>query len=134
MEIVDAKIKATSTISNVDLINCEIEGVFDKCNLLGTDAKNSQLSKCTITHSEIDDSKVINCKVDGSSLINCYFMDGFLNGEMHGGVFRSGDLGPYASLDSDVKIVNEVDNFFNTRFDDDSKGDKKGKIPGFGKK
>ncbi len=134
MEIVDAKIKATSTLSNLDLINCEIEGVFDKCNLLGTDAKNSQLSKCRITHSEIDDSKVLSCRVDGSSLINCYFMDGFLNGDMSGGVFRSGDLGPYATLDADVKIVNEVDNFFNTRFDDESKGDKKGKIPGFGKK
>ncbi len=134
MEIVDAKIKATSTLSNLDLINCEIEGVFDKCNLLGTDAKNSQLSKCRITHSEIDDSKVLSCRVDGSSLLNCYFMDGFLNGDMSGGVFRSGDLGPYATLDADVKIVNEVDNFFNTRFDDESKGDKKGKIPGFGKK
>jgi hypothetical protein len=61
-------------------------------------------------------------------------MDGYLNGDMNGGVFRSGELGPYASLDSEVKIVNETDNFFDYKFDDESKGDKQGKIPGFGKK
>ena len=133
-EIVDAKIKATATITNVDLINCTLEGVFESCNLLGCDAANSQFSKSRMTHSEIDKSKVLNCKVDGSTLNNCFFMDGYLNGDMNGGVFRSGELGPYASLDSEVKIVNETENFFDTKFDDESKGDKDGKIAGFGKK
>jgi hypothetical protein len=134
IEIVDAKIKATSTISNVDFINCDLEGVFESCNLVGCDIKESQISKSRINHTDADNSKILSCKVDNSSLSNCYFMDGYLNSDMHGGVFRSGELGPYASLDSDVKIVNETENFFDTKFDDDSKGDKKGKIPGFGKK
>lgn len=134
IEIVDAKIKATSTISNVDFINCDLEGVFDSCNLVGCDIKESQISKSRINHTDADNSKILSCKVDNSSLNNCYFMDGYLNSDMHGGVFRSGELGPYASLDSDVKIVNETENFFDTKFDDDSKGDKKGEIPGFGKK
>lgn len=133
-EVVDADIKATSTISNIDLINCRINGVFENCNLLGTEANDSQLSKSRITHSEINKSKVLSCKVDGSTLNNCYFMSGYLNGDMNGGVFRSGELGPYASLDSEVKIVNETDNFFDAKYDDESKGDKDGKIPGFGKK
>ena len=54
---------------------------------------------------------------------------------MMGGVFRSGELGPWASLDSEVKIVTDTDNFFDTRFElDGGKGDKKGKIFGYGKK
>jgi hypothetical protein len=134
MEIVDAKIKATSTINNFDFINCDLIGVFDSCNLLGCNVNNSQISKSRITHSEVKNSKVLSCKVDGSTLDNCFFMDGYLNGDMHSGVFRSGELGPYASLDADVKIVNDNENFFDTKYDDESKGDKDGKIAGFGKK
>lgn len=134
LEIVDATLKATSTVSNFDLINCNLEGVFENCGIVGCDVINSQLSKSRITHTDVDNSKVLSCKVEGSTLNNCYFMDGYLNGDMHGGVFRSGELGPYATLDSEVKIVNETDNFFDTKYDDESKGDKDGKIAGFGKK
>lgn len=134
IEIVDANIKATSTIKNFELINCNLEGIFDSCTLVGCEVINSQLSKSSIIHCDVDNSKVLACRVDGSSLKNCYFMEGFLNGDMMGGVFRSGELGPYASMDADVKIVNDHENFFNTKFDDDDgKGDKKGKITGFGK-
>jgi hypothetical protein len=38
---------------------------------------------------------------------------------MYGGVYRSGKLGPYGMLDSDVKIIRSYDNFFDTTFDDD---------------
>lgn len=134
IEIVDANIKATSTIKNFELINCNLEGIFDSCTLVGCEIINSQLNKSSIIHSDVDNSKVLACRVDGSSLKNCYFMEGFLNGDMMGGVFRSGELGPYASMDADVKIVNDHENFFDTKFDDDDgKGDKKGKITGFGK-
>lgn len=134
IEIVDATIKATSTIKNFELINCNIEGIFESCTLVGCEIINSQLSKSKIIHSDVDNSKVLACRVDGSTLKNCYFMEGFLNGDMMGGVFRSGDLGPYANIDSDVKIVNDNENFFDTKYDDEGgKGDKKGKITGFGK-
>jgi hypothetical protein len=52
-------------------------------------------------------------------------MDGYLNGDMFGGVFRSGELGPFASMDSEVKIVTDSENFFDTTFDEDEKGDVK---------
>jgi hypothetical protein len=47
---------------------------------------------------------------------------------MNGGIFRSGELGPYASISPDTKIVGSSDNFFDTRFDSQDKGDKKGVI------
>ncbi len=134
MEIVDANIKTSSTLRNYDFINCNLEGIFENCFLLGCDVLNSQLSKSKIENTEVDNSKVLSCRVDGSSLKNCYFMEGFLNSEMLGGVFRSGELGPYASLDSEVKIVNDHENFFNVKYEEDEdKGDKEGKITGFGK-
>lgn len=134
VEIVDANIKTSSTLKNYEFINCNLEGIFEGCAFLGCEITNSQLSKSKVEHTEIDNSKVLACRVDGSSLKNCYFMEGFLNGEMLGGVFRSGELGPYASLDSEVKVVNDHENFFNIKYEEErTKGDKDGKITGFGK-
>jgi hypothetical protein len=61
-------------------------------------------------------------------------MDGYLNGDMQGGIYRSGKLGPYATMDSEVKVVTDDQNFFDTKYEaDGEKGDKKGIIDGYGK-
>lgn len=133
IELVDAKFKSTSTLRGIDLINCRVEGIFEDCFFLGCEVKNSQLSTCKLQNTEAENSKILNCKVEQSDIINCYFMNGYLNGNMSGGVFRSGDLGPYAILDSDVKIVTDNDNFFDTKFEEDEKGDKDGVIKGYKK-
>ena len=134
IEVVDARIKSTSTIKGYDMINCNVEGIFEDCFFIGTDINNSQLSKCKLLHSDANNTKVLNCNVDASTLENCYFMDGYLNGDMVGGIYRSGKLGPYASMDSDVKIVTDYNNFFDIRYDEEGeKGDKKGIIDGYGK-
>lgn len=134
IEVVDANIKSTSTIKGYDMINCNVEGIFEECFFIGTDINNSQLSKCKLQHSDANNSKILNCKVEASTLENCYFMDGYLNGDMIGGIYRSGKLGPYASMDSDVKIVTDYENFFDIRYDEEGeKGDKKGIIDGYGK-
>jgi uncharacterized protein YjbI with pentapeptide repeats len=134
LEVVDSKIKTNSTLEGLDFVNCELEGIFENCLFLGCDIKNSQCSKSKILQSDANDSKILSCKVEQSSLTNCYFMDGLLNGDMHGGVYRSGKLGPFATMDSEVKIVTDDNNFFDTKYEDETKGDKKGVIAGFGKK
>jgi len=134
MEVVDANIKGTSTIKGYELINCNLEGIFDDCFLIGSNIINSQLSKSKLQHSDAEDTKILNCNVDGSTLTNCYFMEGYLNGDMRGGVYRSGKLGPYATMDSDVKIVTDYDNFFDTKFDaEGDKGTDKGIMKSYGK-
>lgn len=133
VEIVDANFKSLLTIRGCDLINCQVEGIFEDCFFVGSEIKNSQLVKSKIQHSDVDNSKVLSCKVEQSELTNCYFMNGYLNGDMTGGVFRSGELGPYANLDSSVKVVTDTSNFFDTPFEEDRKGDKQGAIKGFKK-
>ena len=134
MEVIDATMKSTSTLRGYDLVNCICEGIYEDCFFAASEITNSQIVKCKLYHSDVKDTKVLNCKVDGSSLTNCYFMDGYLNGDMFGGVYRSGKLGPYATMDVDVKIVTDSDNFFDTTYDEETKGDGKGQIKGFGKK
>lgn len=133
LEIVDASIKTTTTLKNFDFVNSNLEGIFEDCLFLGCEIKNSQCIKSKLLQSEAEESKILNCKVDQSTLTNCFFMSGHLNGDMRGGVFRSGKLGPFATMDSDVKIITDNDNFFDTKYEDESKGDKKGVIDGYGK-
>jgi hypothetical protein len=133
IEIVDANIKVNSTLKTVDLINCKVEGIFEDCYFVGSEINNSQVTKCKLQHSDALNTKVLNCNVESSTLENCYFMEGYLNGDMRGGIYRSGKLGPYATLDSEVKLVKDYDNFFDTRFDIDDKSDSKGIIKSFGK-
>ncbi len=134
MEVIDTKVKTTSTLRNYDLVNCEIEGIFEDCLFLGCEINNSQVVKSKLIHSDASNSKILNCKVESTTLIGCYFMDGYLNGDMQGGIYRSGKLGPYATMDSEVKVVTDDNNFFDTRYEtDDEKGDKKGRIDGYGK-
>lgn len=133
IEIVDANLKVNSTLKTVDLINCKVEGIFEDCYFVGSEINNSQATKCKFQHSDALNTKLLNCNVESSTLENCYFMEGYLNGNMEGGVYRSGKLGPNATLDSEVKIVTDNNNFFDTRFDIDDKSDSKGIIKSFGK-
>ena len=133
MEIVDARLKTTSTLKNLDLVNCQLEGIFEDCLFLGCEIVNAQCIKSKLLQSEVEESKILNCKVEQSTLNNCYFMSGLLNGDMYGGVFRSGKLGPFATMDSEVKIVTDNNNFFDTKYEDETKSDKKGIIDGYGK-
>lgn len=134
IEIVDANIKLVSSIKTVEFINCNIQGTLSDCFFVGCEIKNSQLIKSKLKHSDVIDSKVLNCNVDSSKLKNCYFMEGYLNGDMQGGVYRSGKLGPYATMDTEVKIVTDYDNFFDTKFDpEDEKGDGKEILKSYGK-
>jgi hypothetical protein len=134
VEIIDATLNTSGTIKLYTLLNCNVEGILEDCQIVGCEIKNSQITKSKIYNSDIAGSKVLNCRVEGTSLKDCYFMNGFFNGDMSGGVFRSGELGPYAILGSDVKIVSDTENFFDTKFEETpQKGEDKGIIPGFGK-
>ena len=133
IEIIDCDIKAINTLSGVDLINCNVQGVFNDCFLVSSVVKNSQLSKSKLQGSDVYNTKILNSSAEASTLNNCYFVEGYMNSDMRGGVFRSGKLGPHATLDTDVKIVKDTKNFFDTKFDTEEKQMKKGDIKNYGK-
>jgi len=119
-ELIDAQFKCIKNIKDIDLINCSVsEAIFHDCNIINTDLTNCQVIKSHVWGSEIKNSKVLNSSVESSELHNCYFMGGYLNGDMIGGVLRSGKLGPYANVSSETKIISETDNFFDTKFDEE---------------
>lgn len=128
IEIVDTDIKLTQNVKDFDFINCRIsDGIFENCNFVNSEVNNSQIVKSKLHGCDINKTKVLNCNVEASNLKDCFFMNGYLNSDMIGGVFRSGKLGPYANISSETKIVTQVDNFFDTSFDDDNYDLKKDK-------
>jgi len=134
MEIVDAEVKSNLVIDGFEFVNSTIlDGIYENCNFYGCEISNTQISKSKIEASNILGSKVLSCRVESSTLTDCYFMNGFLNSDMNGGVYRSGDLGPYASISPDTKIVGSSDNFFDTKFDSQQKEEDKGAIKGYKK-
>jgi len=127
LEVVDANVKSLMTINRTEFINCMIiDGIYDTCNFHGCDIKNSQLTKSSVHNSEVGGSKLMACHVEQTTISDCFFMNGYLNGDMNGGIFRSGELGPFATISSETRIVtdNGYGNFFDTRFDSDDKYDK----------
>lgn len=127
IEIIDATVKTVLTVKDIDFINCNVlEGIFEDCLFHSSQINKSQISKSKIHNSDVTDCKVLSCRVEDSNLKDCYFMNGYLNSNMEGGVFRSGELGPFASISSDTKIVTDSDNFFDTSFETDRDIDKKG--------
>lgn len=134
IEVVDATVKSILTVKRTEFINCTIlDGIYDRCNFHGCEINDSHVIKSSIHSSDVNDSKLLSCHVDQSSLVNSFFVNGMLNGSMEGGVFRSGELGPFASISPETTIVQDqgYGNFFDTRFDQDDKFDKESLIKPF---
>jgi hypothetical protein len=120
IEVIDARIKTNFNLSNYDFINCVVnDGIFENCTFVNCEIRNSQVVKSKVHGSTVYGSKVLNTTVEASQLKDCFFMNGYLNADMEGGVLRSGKLGPYANVSSTTKVVTDRDNFFDTKFDDD---------------
>ena len=120
-EIIDAKVKSNFNMKDYDFINCVVsDGIFENCTFVNSDVTNSQIILSKVVGTDIINSKLLNSNVEASNIKDCFFMNGYLNADMEGGVLRSGKIGPYANISSTTKIVSEIDNFFNTKFDDDA--------------
>lgn len=128
LEVIDAELHGTALIKNVDLIDCYVRNAdLQGCVLISCEADKAILNHCKIQRgSEITDSKVLECQVDEISILkDCYFSEGYLNGTMEGGVFRSGKIGEAGVVSTETKVLNSNQNFFN--LDISKQGVEKGK-------
>lgn len=121
IEVVGANINGIDALNNYDFIDCNINGMFSKCTFVDCNIKNSDISKSIVYNCNIENSKLYNTNAEKSVLKNCYFVGGEMNSEMYGGVFRSGKIGKHGFMDKNVKIINDYNNFFNTRYDSEDK-------------
>ena len=129
VELVDAEFKCLGQINNIDFVRCTIkQGDFENCKLYACDVKSSIINLSKVNDTTIKESKVLDTFVDKHSFVqNCYFVGGVIDGEMEGGVFRSGKVGPNGRVSSTTKMMSP-DNFFNVDFAKTDDGNKKNGI------
>lgn len=131
LEVVNADVKSTFLLEGYDFINCVIkDSTLLQCETYTCEVHNTHIDNSIIQSTEIFESKLTNCRVDQFSLIvESYFTEGILDGEIKGGVLRSGILGKNAVISSTTRILTE-DNFFNIKKGQvvSKKGNKKGTI------
>ena len=127
MEIIGAEFKSVLNLHNYDFIDCNIEdGIFDKCSFISTSVSNAEINRSKISNSNIDGCKLLNTNIETSRLEDSLFINGYMNSDMIGGIFRSGKIGPYGSLSSTTKIVDKKTNFFGVDSDEEDDSKKKG--------
>lgn len=127
MEIIGAEFKSVLNLHNYDFIDCKIEdGIFDKCEFVSTTVSNAEINRSKISNSNIDGCKLMNTNIEASRLEDSLFINGYMNSDMIGGIFRSGKIGPYGSLSSTTKIVNKETNFFGIDSEEEDDSKKKG--------
>lgn len=129
MEVVDATIKGIFDINNWTFVDCTINGgVYHNCRFVNCTINNTHMYKGEMESSEIFNTRMTNSEVDKYCTVSKSFLyGGYLNGDMTDGVLRLTKVGEDATLGDDVKILTDVDDFFNIRKqrEDDKKGKEK---------
>ena len=127
MEIVDADFQTIFDLNYMTCIDSNANGgTYNDCVFINCEIKNAHLHNCKLISSDVYNAKMENCSVDQTSMLkNCYFYGGLLDGEMIGGVFRSGKVGQFGSLSDSTKIATDMDSYFNTSIEQEEQGIKK---------
>ena len=114
IEVVDAEINGNYTLEYFDFINCKINSTSVlQCDLVNCEINQSHVMNAKMKDCEAVKSKVIDTAVsEHSKLVDCFFMGGKMEGEMEGGVLRSGVIGKNAIISSSTEILTNH-NFFN---------------------
>ena len=126
LELVDADFQTIFDLGNMSFIDSNANGgTYNDSQFINCEIKNAHLHNCTFISCDVYNCKMENCNVDQTSMLkNCYYYGGNMNGEFKSGVFRSGKIGEYGVLGDDVRIVTDMDSYFNTSIDDEG-GDQK---------
>lgn len=124
IELVDATFKTIFDLNHIDFIECSMNsGRYNACNFISSELINGTIHGGEIMDSNISNSKIENAKIDKESevsdsyLYQCY-IDSTVNGNS---VLRMCKIGPNAVIEDSVKIVTDINNYFNTKPAVDSK-------------
>ena len=127
LELVDADFQTIFDLGNISVIDSNANGgTYNDSQFINCEVKNAHLHNCTFISADLYNCKLENCNVDAQSMLkNCYWYGGLMGGDFQSGVFRSGKIGEFGVLGDAVRIVTDMDSYFNTSIDDEGTDQKK---------
>ena len=112
LQVKDTKIK-NCVVTDVEFVNCEIEGVLDRCTFYGCTIKNSRLLNCKpIKENKIISSKIAESPLHVSNVCDDCFIENkkfTINCTVNGGVIRNGEIGKLAKVSKETMIVELIE-------------------------
>ena len=98
---------------DVEIVDCEVEGVIERCTFYSSTIKNSRIVDCK----PVKNNKFISCKIGETPLhITNVCDDCFIenkkfpiNCAVNGGVIRNGEIGKLAKISSETMIVELIE-------------------------
>ena len=98
-------------VTDVEFINCEIEGVLERCAFFECKLKNSRFTYCNFAKDNVVDfSKVAESPLHASNVLNDCFIENktnVINCEVNRGVIRNGEIGKLAKVSKETMIVEQ---------------------------
>lgn len=121
LEVVDADFQTIFDLKNISIIDSNANGgTYNDCIFISCEVRNAHIHNGIMISCDVYNCKMENTNVDNASMLkNCYYYGGNLDGEMVSGVFRSGKIGQYGKLGDDVRIVTDMDSYFNTSLEEE---------------
>jgi hypothetical protein len=100
-------------VNDVEFIQCEIQGILERCWFYECKIKNSRLTNCEfMKQNTIEFSKIAESPLHITNICNdCYIENKryIINCEMNRGVIRNGEIGKLAKLSKETMIVELVE-------------------------
>lgn len=109
-QLKDTKLK-NCKLSEMEFINCELEGVINNSSFYSCTIKNSRIQECDLAQANtVYFSKVSECQLHvGNSCEDCFIENKrmIINCEVVRGVIRNGEIGKLAKISKETMIVEE---------------------------
>ena len=109
MQVKDASFKDSFLIKDVDLINCNISGILEDCNLWSCKIENSHLENCElIVSNKVFDSKITKTEMGVNTVVdNCYIENASrtINGTVKNCIIRSGQISDLCKMDDRTEVI-----------------------------
>lgn len=118
IELVDATFKTIFDLYNLDFIECSMNsGRYTSCNFISSELINGTIHGGEIKDSNVFNSKIENAKIDQESEIgDSYLYQCLIDGTVKGdSILRMCKIGPNAIIEDSVRIVSDINNYFNTQ-------------------
>lgn len=112
-QLKDAKLKEAFMLKDIEMINCEISGNVERCDLYFCKIDRSHIFNSNILKGNtITNSKVIESPISNKNTIDACYIDNknqIVNGEVTKSIIRSGVIGPTAKISEDTEKMDVIE-------------------------